>query len=69
MTDETVGGWVMAELGRVPEVGDVVDLDGWQVTVTDMDTRRVDRLRFVRQAPAEGDASSDERGTKGGELQ
>ena len=45
---ETVGGWVMAELGRVPEVGDVVAVDGWEVTVADMDNRRVDRLRFVQ---------------------
>ncbi|MBA4085397.1 MAG: hypothetical protein C0493_10785 [Kytococcus sp.] len=56
---ETVGGWVMAELGRVPEVGDVVELEGWQVTVADMDTRRVDRLRFV-----ETDATSDEGGER-----
>ena len=48
---ETVGGWVMAALGRVPEVGDEVPLEGWQVTVADMDTRRVDRLRFVPVGP------------------
>ena len=66
---ETVGGWVMAELGRVPEVGDVVELDGWQVTVTDMDTRRVDRLRFVQHEPAtDGGAVTDgDAMTKGGE--
>ena len=44
---ETVGGFVMAALGRVPEVGDVVHLPGWEVFVADMDGRRVDRLRFV----------------------
>ncbi|WP_435203134.1 hemolysin family protein [Janibacter sp. GS2] len=48
---ETVGGWVMAELGRVPEVGDTVDVDGWQVTVADMEAHRVDRLRFVELEP------------------
>lgn len=50
---ETVGGWVMAELGRVPEVGDVVRVDGWEVSVVDMDNHRVDRLRFVHHAPVE----------------
>ena len=42
---ETVGGFVMAELGRVPEVGDEVEVDGWRLTVIDMEGRRVDRLR------------------------
>ncbi|WP_277454775.1 hemolysin family protein [Janibacter sp. DB-40] len=54
---ETVGGWVMAELGRVPEVGDVVRIDGWEVTVVDMDNHRVDRLRFGRQVDAQDGVS------------
>lgn len=44
---ETLGGFVMAALGRVPEVGDVVHLPGWDVAVADMDGRRVDRVRLV----------------------
>ena len=55
---ETVGGWVMAEIGRVPEVGDTVTLDGWQVSVVDMDGHRVDRLRFVQQAPTTDDGGA-----------
>jgi CBS domain containing-hemolysin-like protein len=43
---ETIGGWVMAELGRVPMVGDEVVVDGWTVRVLDMDGHRVDRLRL-----------------------
>ena len=62
---ETVGGWVMAELGRVPEVGDVIEIEGWQITVADMDTRRVDRLRFVEQVGDDVTDSDDT--TKGGE--
>lgn len=49
---ETIGGWVMAELGRVPVAGDTVELPGWSVTVLAMDGMRVDRLRFV---PVRGD--------------
>jgi CBS domain containing-hemolysin-like protein len=45
---ETTGGYVMAELGRVPEVGDSVDLPGWRVSVLAMDGMRVDRLRFEK---------------------
>ena len=47
---ETVGGYVMACLGRVPVVGDEVSLPGWIMRVDAMDGRRVDRLRFT---PAE----------------
>jgi len=45
---ETVGGWVMAALGRVPVVGDEVGVDGWSVRVVDMDGHRVDRVRLTR---------------------
>ncbi|WP_338750992.1 hemolysin family protein [Janibacter alittae] len=57
---ETVGGWVMAELGRVPQVEDVVRIDGWEVTVVDMDNHRVDRLRFIRHATAEGEGGEQQ---------
>jgi CBS domain containing-hemolysin-like protein len=43
---ETTGGYAMAALGRVPVVGDVVELPGWRVSVLAMDGMRVDRLRF-----------------------
>ena len=44
---ETVGGYVMACLGRVPVVGDEISVPGWKVRVDAMDGRRVDRLRFT----------------------
>ncbi len=44
---ETVAGFLMSELGRVPAVGDVVELPGWHIEVIDMHARRVDRLRFT----------------------
>ena len=47
---ETIGGYVMACLGRVPVVGDEVSVPGWSIRVDAMDGRRVDRLRFT---PAE----------------
>ncbi|MEO7447884.1 MAG: hemolysin family protein [Humibacillus sp.] len=46
-TYETMGGFVMSSLGRVPVTGDVVEVDGWRITVAGMVGRRVDRLRFV----------------------
>jgi CBS domain containing-hemolysin-like protein len=49
---ETVGGFVMAALGRVPRVGDEVHIPGAVLRVDRMDGRRVDRLRALR-APEE----------------
>ncbi|MFZ0161507.1 MAG: hemolysin family protein [Kineosporiaceae bacterium] len=44
---ETVGGFLMARLGRIPEPGDVVHLPGARLSVERMDGRRVDRVRVV----------------------
>ncbi len=44
---ETMGGFVMAALGRVPATGDSVHVPGWRINVVGMEGRRVDRLRFV----------------------
>lgn len=43
---DTVSGFVMSELGRIPEVGDEVRLETGRLLVSRMDGRRVDRLRF-----------------------
>jgi len=55
-TYETTGGYVMAALGRVPEVGDELRVPGWTLRVSRMDGRRVDRIRFV-PAPEAGAAN------------
>jgi CBS domain containing-hemolysin-like protein len=44
---ETVGGYVMQVLGRVPRVGDTFEADGLRIVVEHMDGRRVDRVRIV----------------------
>ena len=44
---ETVGGYVMAALGRVPQVGDEVPAHGGMLRVSRMDGRRADRLEFI----------------------
>ncbi len=59
---ETVGGWVMAVLGRVPVVGDEVTVDGWSARVVDMDGHRVDRVRLTRIAPPDDDEHVDGEG-------
>jgi CBS domain containing-hemolysin-like protein len=44
---ETVGGFIMAELGTLPVVGDTVEIDSGTLRVERMDGRRVDRVRHV----------------------
>lgn len=47
-TYDTVAGFVISELGRLPEVGDEVPLpDGGTLRVERLDGRRIDRLRFT----------------------
>ena len=40
----TIGGFVMNTLGRVPVTGDKVELNGYSLEVADMDGNRVDKL-------------------------
>ncbi len=44
---ETVAGFVMSELGRIPQVGDQIQLSTGTLGVERMDGRRVDRVRFT----------------------
>ena len=44
---ETVAGFVLAALGELPEPGASVDVPGYTITVTEMDARRISRLRVT----------------------
>ncbi|MGQ2916527.1 transporter associated domain-containing protein, partial [Microbacterium aurantiacum] len=44
---DTVGGYIMSVLERIPAVGDRVSIDDGQLEVHRMDGRRVDRVRFT----------------------
>ncbi len=44
---ETVAGLVLDRLGRIPDIGDEVALDGWRLTVMRMDRHRVADLRLA----------------------
>jgi CBS domain containing-hemolysin-like protein len=43
---ETVGGYVLARLGRVPAVGETFELDGMTVDVLEAERRRIHKVRF-----------------------
>ena len=44
----TLGGFVMTQLGRVPQVSDRFQWDGLRFEVVDMDRNRVDKLIVAR---------------------
>lgn len=44
---ETVGGFIMSELGRIPARGDEIRIENGVLKVERMDGRRVDRVRFT----------------------
>ena len=58
---ETLSGFVMVSLGRVPQTADHFEWHGYRFEVIDMDGHRVDKL-LVRRLPApdrDGEAGLD----------
>ncbi len=43
---ETVGGYLLTHLGRVPSVGERLDMDGLHVEVLDVERRRISKVRM-----------------------
>jgi putative hemolysin len=59
---ETVAGYVLAELGRLPQIGDEIVVEGRTLTVIELDGRRIARLRVgAPTAPPPGDDGDDVR--------
>jgi CBS domain containing-hemolysin-like protein len=53
---ETLAGFILDRLGHVPEVGEVVDHEGWRLEVAEMDRRRISLVQAT--APPEPDAEA-----------
>jgi CBS domain containing-hemolysin-like protein len=58
---ETIGGFVMSALGRLPVVGDTVPVAGGDLKVERLDGRRIDRLRFTPAPEDEESVTTDAR--------
>ncbi|MGR8011859.1 hemolysin family protein [Streptomyces hypolithicus] len=56
---ETLAGLVASELGRIPAVGDRIELAGWRLDVVDAAGRRAARVLLHAPAPGHVDAGSD----------
>jgi CBS domain containing-hemolysin-like protein len=48
---ETVGGYVLTRVGRVPAAGEAFELDGLVVEVVEAERRRIHRVKIRRAAP------------------
>ncbi|HEU5168991.1 MAG TPA: hemolysin family protein [Gemmatimonadales bacterium] len=55
----TVGGLVLAEFGRVPRTGEVIEVDGFQMVADQVVRRRVRRV-LVRRVPVPAAAGGEE---------
>jgi len=55
--EATIGGHVLELLGRIPKLGEVIDVDGRRAEVTDVDDTRVIELRFLAASSDSGDAT------------
>ena len=54
---DTIGGFVLKHLERLPKEGDLVEAAGLHVEVLRVERHRVRRVRIVRlETPPEGDA-------------
>ncbi len=45
---ETVGGYLMTQLGRVPTIGEQLDVDGLHIEVLNVERRRIQRVRITK---------------------
>jgi putative hemolysin len=50
-TFNTLAGWVMTHLGRVPRTGDVFSWRGFQFEIIDMDRHRIDKVMLSPAKP------------------
>ena len=48
---ETLAGFVLSRLGRIPQIGDHFEWDGLRFEIVDMDGRRIDRVLVTAMEP------------------
>ncbi len=48
---QTLGGFLMTRLGRIPSPGEILTWNGWAFEVVDMDGNRVDKVLVEAKAP------------------
>ena len=54
---DTIGGLVLSRLGRAPDVGDTIEVDGYEVAVEDVEGTRISSVLASRPVPETEDQS------------
>jgi CBS domain containing-hemolysin-like protein len=44
----TIGGYIVQQLGHLPDPGETLEVEGFEASVTSTDGRRIEQLRFVK---------------------
>src|SRR5262245_46919378 len=47
---QTVAGFLLSHFGRIPDVGDKIEIEGWRFEVLDLDGRRIDKVMAAKLA-------------------
>ncbi len=47
---QTVAGFLLSHLGRIPDVGDQIEAAGWRFEILDLDGRRIDKVLAAKMA-------------------
>lgn len=61
MEAQTLTGWTMAELGKIPEEQDTFESRGLKITVLKMDGRRIESLQVIDMRERASDTEEDEK--------
>jgi len=65
-TWDTVGGLMLDLVGRVPDAGDFVEVDGFRLTALDVRGRRIGRVRIEATGPPATERHAGAEGERAG---
>lgn len=54
---ETIGGFILTQLGRVPATGEEIDVNGVRLVVEEATARRIEKVRIILSKEEEGENS------------
>jgi putative hemolysin len=49
---QTVAGFLLSQFGRIPDVGDHIEVEGWRFEIIDLDGRRIDKILATKLSDA-----------------
>ncbi|MGY2901752.1 hemolysin family protein [Bradyrhizobium sp. URHC0002] len=55
---QTVAGFLLSQFGRIPDVGDRIEVEGWRFEIVDLDGRRIDKLLAMKISDASAQAGT-----------